>query len=93
MTDTAQERAAARLESYTTRAVAVLVLYWLFWIPGLVANLVFYYEAKRAERLAGQCLPGVGCLGIMLLLNLLLLVAALLALGFFLSSIRITHGA
>jgi len=71
-----QERAAARLQSFTTKAVVVLVLYWMFWIPGFIANAVFYNEAKRMERISDESLPGTGCLAAMLWLN-----APLIAIG------------
>jgi hypothetical protein len=81
MSDTnAIERATARLKSYTGAAVLVFILYWLFWIPGLIVNVMYYTEAKRTERLAGQSLPGVGCLTVMLWLNSLLAVIVVLGL-------------
>jgi hypothetical protein len=66
----------ARMKSYTGNAVITFILYWLFWLPGLIVNYMFYSEAKNMERKAGQSLPGVGCLTIMLYLNI-----AIFALG------------
>lgn len=54
--------AQARMQSYTSKAVIALVLYFVLWIPGLIANILFYSEAKRMERIAGNSLPGAGCL-------------------------------
>jgi hypothetical protein len=68
------QRAFARTQSFTSKAVAVLVLYWVFWLPGLIANIVFYREARRMERLADASLPGTGCLAVMLMLNLGLII-------------------
>jgi len=68
------ERANARMQSYTGKAVLALILYWIFWLPGLIANIMFYQEAKRMEKIAGQSLPGVGCLTILLALNVIGLV-------------------
>ena len=75
MSELAQnERTLARMKSYTLNAVLTFVLYWLFWLPGLIVNYVYYREAKRMEQKAGQSLPGVGCLSVMLWINVILLV-------------------
>lgn len=56
----------ARLKSYTWHALAVLLLYFCFFLPGLVANVMFLQEARRMEEIAGEPLPGVGMLRTML---------------------------
>lgn len=58
-------RTAARLKSYTAHAVVVFILYFVLFLPGLIANVIFHNEGKRMEALAGQPLPGVGALGLM----------------------------
>ena len=60
------ERANARTKSYTTQAILTLVLHLVLWVPGLIANILFLMDARRMERIAGQTLPGVGCLWILL---------------------------
>ena len=50
------------LPSYTNKAIVALVLTWLLWIPGVIANVMFLNEAKADEKKYGQSLPGVGCL-------------------------------
>ncbi|MGE0544176.1 MAG: hypothetical protein AB7R89_28755 [Dehalococcoidia bacterium] len=60
----------ARARSFTTPAMLTLLMYIVLWLPGLIANLLYYREAKATEQIAGQSLPGVGCLGWMLILNL-----------------------
>ena len=72
------EVTTARMKSYTGSAVLTFILYWLFWLPGLIVNYMFYSEAKRMEKIAGQSLPGVGRLSVMLWLNAIVLVLALL---------------
>jgi hypothetical protein len=57
------------MKSYTGNAVLAFILYWLLWLPGLIVNYMFYREAKRTEKIAGQSLPGVGCLSVMLIIN------------------------
>ncbi len=71
------ERAAARMKSYTGSAVIVFVLYIFFFLPGLIVNYIYYKEAKRMQQIAGQSLPGQGCLGFMLWLNVIFLVLGL----------------
>ena len=73
------ERTAAGLKSYVNAAIIVLVLYWVLWIPGFVANIVYYMDAKRTEAVAGQSLPGTGCLTVMLVLNVITLGLLILA--------------
>ena len=72
------ERAAARMKSYTGSAVLVFFLYWLFFLPGLIVNYIYYREAKRMEQVAGNSLPGQGCLGFMLWFNVAVIVLAIL---------------
>jgi len=67
-------QAQARSKSYTGSAVLTFFLYWLFWLPGLIVNILFLNEAKKNERLAGMSLPGVGCLKILLWVQVILAV-------------------
>jgi len=73
------EQTAARMKSYTGSAVLVFILYLVFWLPGFIVNLMFYNEAKRMQRIAGQGLPGVGCISVMLWLNVIAIVLGILA--------------
>ena len=59
------EVVAARIKSYTSAALVTLFLYALI-VPGLIANVLYYREAKERERIAGRTLPGVGFLTVML---------------------------
>ena len=92
MAISSEHRAAARLQSFTTKAVAVLVLYFVMWLPGFIANAVFYNEAKNTKREAGQGLPGTGCLAVMLWLNVALLAIGLIAAACFLSGLHVGNG-
>ena len=58
---TIQKQAAAQ-RSFTSQAVITLVLYWILWIPGLIANLIFWNEANNVERVTGKAPEGKGCL-------------------------------
>lgn len=63
------EVSVARMKSYTGTAILVFFLYFLFYFPGLIANFIYYQEAKKMEEKAGMSLPGVGLLSIMLWIN------------------------
>lgn len=64
--------------SFTGKAVLTFVLYWFAFLPGLIANNMFYAEARRAEDAVGYALPGVGAL---LLMKRMVFVFLLLFLG------------
>ncbi len=53
-------------KSFTTPAVITLVLYVVLWLPGLIANIVYWLEAKRVEEETGRAPDGKGCLVAML---------------------------
>jgi len=60
------ERAMARMKSYIGPAVLVFFLYQIFYLPGLIINLMYLREAKQMEQVAGSELPGTGCLSMMI---------------------------
>jgi len=92
MPSTPNPRSVGQLESFTTKAVAVLVLYWVLWLPGFIANLVFWRQARRQEAIAGRKLGGTGCLTLMLWLNIAVVAVAVIGTLCFFSSVRITSG-
>lgn len=49
-------------KSYTTPAIITLVLYIFFWIPGLIANVVYLLEANKTKSITGVNPDGYGCL-------------------------------
>ena len=65
--DTERQRAAAT-RTYVTPAVITLVLYFVFWLPGLVANIVYYMQASNDQALVGRAPEGKGCLVALLVL-------------------------
>lgn len=81
--ETDMERAAARTKSYTGTAVLAFFLYWILWPAGLIVNWVYLREAKRMERIAGESLPGQGCLAIMLWANIVLFTLSVCGAGIF----------
>ena len=85
------ERSAARMKSYTAAAVLVFFLYWLFYLPGLIVNYIYWKEAKEMEELAGQPLPGRGCLAAMLCFSVGIIVLGVLFGGFVLIAFLIGY--
>ena len=63
---TEMQNPPAQPPSFTSKAVVTLLVYFIFWLPGLIVNILFLNEAKREERCWNQSLSGVGCLSIML---------------------------
>lgn len=57
-----ERRRAAITRSYLTPAVLTMVLYLVLWLPGLVANIIYWQAASRDERLTGRSPEGKGCL-------------------------------
>lgn len=58
----AMERAMAANKDFTTKAVIALVLYWLCFPIGLIANVAWFLEARDVEALTGREPSGKGCL-------------------------------
>ena len=56
------EKAIARQKSYIGPAFLVLFLYWLFFIPGLIANILYLQDARKNAKIAGEKPSGYGCL-------------------------------
>jgi hypothetical protein len=57
-----QRKMAAAGRSFTTPAIITLVLWFVFWVPGLIANIVYLKEATNVEKLTGRTPEGKGCL-------------------------------
>ncbi len=76
-------RATAQSKSFVSAAVITFILYIFFYIPGLIANWLYYQDAKRTERVAGRSLPGTGCLTFLLFSNVIwvVLICAFLAMA------------
>lgn len=64
------QRELASNKSYLTEAVITFIAYAVFWLPGLIINVLFLKDARKTEEIAGHSLPGVGCLQILLFFNI-----------------------
>lgn len=62
-----ERRRAAAARDYTTPAVLTLVLYFVMWLPGLIANIIYFMQASEDEKLTGHPPQGKGCLLSMLI--------------------------
>lgn len=61
----------ASQKSYVSAAVITFILYWLFWIPGIIFNIMYINDANKTKRLSGQNPSGMGCLYVLLVLGLI----------------------
>lgn len=63
------EVAMARQRSFVGAAVAVFILYWFCYLPGLLFNIMWLSEAGKVRRIIGAPPAGTGCLQSMLLIG------------------------
>ncbi|NJL54974.1 hypothetical protein HC928_07145 [bacterium] len=56
---------------YTVMAIVILILYWVFWLPGLIVNVIMLSEANQVQRETGMAPEGKGCLTALLWFNVL----------------------
>jgi hypothetical protein len=86
-----QLRAAAN-RNYVLYAVLVLVLYAVLYVPGLIANIVFYLQASNDEKLLGRPPEGKGCLLALLIVFIALPIIGGCVLVFFMFAAAIGSG-
>lgn len=82
--DYERQRVAATRD-YTTPAVITLILYFICWLPGVIANVIYYLQARQDEALVGREPQGKGCLlALLIVMNagIILLVLAYCAFAF-----------
>ncbi len=70
------QRAVASNKSYVGAAIITFVAYCFFWLPGIIFNVMYINDARRSQQVAGHNLPGVGCLYLLLIVNLAWIVIA-----------------
>jgi len=79
MSNPEMRTALAQSKSYVSAAIVTFVAYIFFWLPGLIFNVMYLQDARKNAKIAGESLPGTGCLWILLIVNvvpLLLLCSA-----------------
>jgi hypothetical protein len=80
-TEEAHRRQAAAMRSYVTPAVITLALYFVFWLPGLISNVVYLVAANSDSRISGTVPQGRGCLLALLIVFLCVPFGACLLFG------------
>lgn len=76
--DYERQRAAATRD-YTTPAVITLILYFVCWLPGVIANVIYYLQARQDEALVGREPQGKGCLlALLIVMNAFIIIGVLL---------------
>ena len=73
------EKAMARQKSYIGPAVITFILYGLFYIPGLIVNLLYMKDARRIAEIAGQKPSGYSCLKVLFILGVFPFIITILA--------------
>jgi hypothetical protein len=66
---------------FTSRAVAVLALYYAGYLPGLVMNIVFLYQANHVRKETGREPFGYGCLMALLVMAITLPIVVACSIG------------
>ena len=74
-----ERQRAAATRDYTTPAVVTLILYFICWLPGIVANIIYYMQARQDEAAVGREPQGKGCLLWLLIVMNGLIVLSVLA--------------
>jgi hypothetical protein len=64
-------------KDYNVTALIILLLYLLFYLPGLIANIIYWSQARQEAKRIGKNPDGMGCLT-----ALLVVLGALPLLGF-----------
>ncbi len=81
---TEYRRQRAMTRSYITPAVITMVLYLVLWLPGLIANIIYWQSASRDQQLSGHAPEGKGCLlALFFVFTALPLLVACVGLAFF----------
>ncbi len=61
-----RESAAMARRSFVAPAVATLLAYFLFWLPGAILNAFFLNEARRVKRMTRSSPAGLDALAVMM---------------------------
>jgi hypothetical protein len=72
-----------RNQSFTSKAVIAFLLYFLFYIPGLIVNIMFISQANRVRKETGQTPSGIGCLWATLIVSIIPLATVLVIITLF----------
>lgn len=74
---------APRQRSFRWQAFIAFVLYFPFFLPGLIANIIWWNQARSLEAATGIAPRGKGCLTVMLVCAVIMLVFTIGVAGLF----------
>jgi hypothetical protein len=75
--------AATHVPSFRWQVIIALVLYFPFFLPGLIANIYWWNQARSLEAATGIAPRGKGCLTIMLICAVIMMLSWVGIAGFF----------
>ena len=65
------EKAIASQKSYIGASAVVFLLYWFFYFPGLIVNIMYINDAEKTKKISKETPSGYGCLYFLLVIGLL----------------------
>ena len=74
---------APRLRSFRWQVFFALALYVFFFFPGLIANIIWWNQARNLEAATGIAPRGKGCLTVMLVCAVIMLLLSVGVAGIF----------
>ncbi|MCA9877632.1 MAG: hypothetical protein KC442_07615 [Thermomicrobiales bacterium] len=72
-----------RMRSFRWQAFFALLLYFPFFLPGLIANIIWWNQARTLESATGIAPRGKGCLTVLLVCGVMMLLFSMGIAGFF----------
>jgi hypothetical protein len=74
---------APRMRSFRWQAIFALILYFPFFLPGLIANIIWWNQARNLEAATGIAPRGKGCLTVMLVCAVIMMLLSVGIAGIF----------
>lgn len=74
---------APRMRSFRWQAIFALILYFPFFLPGLIANIYWWNQARSLEAATGIAPRGKGCLTVMLVCAVIMMLLSVGIAGIF----------
>lgn len=74
---------APPMRSFRWRAFLALILYFPFFLPGLIANIIWWNQARNLQAATGIAPRGKGCLTVMLVCAVIMMLLSVGVAGVF----------
>lgn len=74
---------APRMRSFRWQAFFALILYFPFFLPGLIANIIWWNQARSLEAATGIAPRGKGCLTVLLVCAVIMMLLSVGVAGIF----------